>query len=214
MERRIGPWVQRLRRPSRRPGRSQENWPRFGGVWTVPWNEACEEVSVFMAMQWATHADPITAKTASTEILKIVAFENAAFGYHNDTTLRETAKLFTRFYHYDNIELSYDISIDDIRRELASGNVVLLPAAGSLLKNPYFSSPPPYHMVVAVGYDDVSREFIVQEPGTRRGENYRYSYDTLSNAIHDWTGNNATMTTGRKGMIVVRPPTLETVAGE
>lgn len=179
------------------------------GVWSAPWDEACEEVSVFMAVQWAKRATPVTASEASAEILKIVAFENANFGYHNDTTLRETAKLFTRFYQYDNIELSYDISLDDIRAELASGNVILLPVAGSLLENPFFASAPPYHMVVAVGYDDTSREFIVLEPGTKRGANYRYSYDTLWNAIHDWTGSNATITTGRKGMIVVRPATAE-----
>lgn len=179
------------------------------GVWTAPWNEACEEAAVFMAMQWVNRGGTITAKTASAEILRIIAFENATFGYHSDTTLRETAKIFTRLYRYDNIKLSYDITLDDVRRELASGNIVLLPVAGSLLKNPYFATPPPYHMVVAVGYDDSSREIIVQEPGTRRGENYRYAYDILSNAIHDWTGSDATITTGRKGMIVVHPVTAE-----
>lgn len=174
--------------------------------WGPPWNEACEEASVLMAMDWvfgtSVASDP---DMASAAIQNIIAFENKNFGYHNDTALRETAKIISRFYTYSGAEVIYDITIDDVRYELASGNLVILPLAGYLLRNPNFSTAPPYHMVVAVGYDDTAREFIVQEPGTRRGENYRYSYDTLTNTIHDWTGSNVTMTSGRTGMIVVHP---------
>ena len=60
-------------------------------------------------------------------------------------------------------------------------------------------------MVVVRGYDDVAKEFIVNDPGTRFGEGYRYPYATLWAASHDWTGSDATVTAGRKAMIVVEP---------
>jgi hypothetical protein len=39
-------------------------------------------------------------------------------------------------------------------------------------------------MLVIVGYD--SNGFITNDPGTRKGEGYRYSFATLMAAIHDW----------------------------
>ena len=99
-----------------------------------------------------------------------------------------------------------DITVADVRGALAAGNLVLLPAAGKLLGNPYYAQPPLYHMVVVVGYDDEAEEFIVHDPGTRRGKNFRYKYDTLWNAVHDWTGDPKTILGGEKAMIVVAPP--------
>ena len=43
---------------------------------------------------------------------------------------------------------------------------------------------------------------ITNDPGTKRGEGFLYKPEVLLNAIHDWTGSDATMTQGRQVMIV------------
>lgn len=172
------------------------------GDWSSPYDEACEEASVLMAVAWM-RGQTLSAAQADVEILRLVDFENYYFGYNSDTALRETLKLITDYYHYPHARIFYDISIDDIRRALVAGDIVILPVAGALLLNPNYVSPPPYHMVVVKGYDEQARELIVNDPGTRHGEDYRYPYDTLWNAIHDWTGSDKTVMNGRKGMIVV-----------
>lgn len=179
------------------------------GNWSDPYTEACEEASVVMAMAWVRGDEPaggvIAPDQARAEILELIGFETYHFGYQNDTALRETAKLITR-RHRHPAAVFYDITPDTIRSALAAGNIVIVPVAGALLENPYFASPPPYHMLVIHGYDDLTQEFIVNDPGTRLGANYRYPYATLWNAIHDWTGSDATVTQGRRGMIVVAKP--------
>lgn len=173
------------------------------GNWSAPYNEACEEASLAMAMAWV-RGERLAAAGANDEILGQIAYENYHFGYNSDTALRETLKLFTRYYGYQNANVIYDVSDDDIKHELASGNIVIVPVVGTLLNNPYYASPPPYHMLVIRGYDEVAQEFIVNDPGTKRGESFRYPYPTLFNAIHDWTGDEASLLEGPKGMMVVK----------
>lgn len=174
------------------------------GDWSLPFSEACEEAAVLMAVSWAQGVSSLSPAEVTREILEQVAFENYTFGYNQDTGLAETLELFTRHYGYRNAVLRYDIRLDDIRREIAADSVVLVPVAGALLKNSYYISPPPYHMIVLIGYDDVAGEFITNDPGTRYGAGFRYPYGRLWDAVHDWTGSEETILSGRKGMIAVR----------
>lgn len=176
------------------------------GNWFPPFQDACEETSVLMSIAWVRGKAAILPADAEREILEQIAYENYYFGYHRDTALRETLKLLTRHYGYPHARLRYDITLDDIKRELAQGNVVIVPASGTVLNNPSYVNPPLYHMLVVRGYDDIAQEFIVNDPGTKFGAGYRYPYATLWTAIHDWTGSPASVRTGRKGMIVVSPP--------
>lgn len=171
------------------------------GDWSEPYGEACEEASVAMALAWS-RGEALSPIDADSYIRRLVEFENYHFGYNADTALRETLKLITRAGRHKNAILLYDINRDDIRRALADGNIVIAPVAGALLKNPFYSVPPPYHMLVIRGYDDMTQEFITNDPGTKNGEKYRYSYDVLERAIHDWTGSDRTILSGRKGIIV------------
>jgi hypothetical protein len=71
-----------------------------------------------------------------------------------------------------------------------------------MLKNPYYSGDGPwYHMIVVIGYDGTS--FITNDVGTKRGAQYHYTYDTLINAIHDWTGTDDMIATGSKNALVL-----------
>ncbi len=174
------------------------------GDWSQPWQDACEETSVLMAMAWL-RGEPLGPEAVRRQILDLIDWELYHFGYHRDTAIRETAKLFTRYFGYSRVRTAYDITLGDIKRELSAGNLVIVPAAGEVLsrENPYYASPPAYHMVVVRGYDDARAQVIVNDPGTRRGQAFRYSYDLFVEAIHDWTGDEATINGGQAGMVVV-----------
>lgn len=173
------------------------------GDWGEPWQDACEETSVMMAVAWARGFE-LVPDLAASEISNEVAFEKKALGYYRDTNAADTARLFKEFYHYDSITVrDSGVNVGAIKKELAEGNIVIVPLAAAFLKNPYFTSPPLYHMVVIRGYDDATQEFITNEPGTKHGNGFRYSYENLFDAIHDWTGFDGDILKGNKVMIIV-----------
>lgn len=170
--------------------------------WDEPHEEFCEEASVLMAMAYVQDFDLPTPEFADQKLFEIKAFEDKRFGYYKDTTAAETAIIIRELYKYSKVELKNDPTIADIKAAVAAGRLVIVPAAGRLLGNPYFQTPGPlYHMIVVKGYTNDGR-FIVNDPGTRRGANFLYSEATIMNAIHDWrTDQNIEL--GKKVVIIV-----------
>ncbi|MBI4281265.1 C39 family peptidase [Candidatus Uhrbacteria bacterium] len=171
--------------------------------WKQPYQDACEEAAVVMAAAWVQKKS-LTQKIADKMIRELVAYQIKTVGDYKDTNAEQTAKLARDFYKL-NTRVQYDVTHEDIRAELARGNIVIAPMAGQLLKNPYYTRPgPAYHMLVFIGYDDTTKELITNDAGTRRGKKYRYSYATIDKALHDWTGSEKTITKGRSAMIVIK----------
>lgn len=174
--------------------------------WSNPkLSNGCEEASAFMAMSWVRGTD-ITPEKARQEILAISDYEFSNYGVFLDTSTRDTVdRIFKGYYGYQNVELRYDFSIEDIKDELRKGNLVVTPMNGQGLHNPYYTQPGPLrHMLVIIGYDPDSKEFITNDPGTRLGKQYRYPEQTLFNAIHDYaTGDDLPLPPKRTAMIVV-----------
>ena len=107
-----------------------------------------------------------------------------------------------KVYGFKNITVREATSITDIKNEISVGRIVIAPAAGRLLKNPYFTPPGPlYHMVVIRGFDDARSVFVTNDAGTRRGNGLLYPQTVLFNAIHDWNGGDVLH--GKKTVIIV-----------
>ena len=171
--------------------------------WDELHNEACEEASVLIARRYfdGERGGLIDPVDADREIYEIVDWEKANLGKYLDTNAEEVLRILTEKYGR-KARLSTTVTVNSVKKEIAAGHLIIVPAAGQMLPNPYFRSPgPPYHMLVIVGYDD--NEFVTNDVGTRRGEGFRYKHDDLLNAVHDWTGDKSTITSGRKVMIVV-----------
>jgi hypothetical protein len=169
------------------------------GNWDTLHEEACEEASLILVKYWET-GKSLSAQTMEAEIQKMIAWENQN-GYPKDLTAAQEVNLAKSYYNLENVMSSYDVSIDSIKKEIAQNHPVVVPAAGRLLGNPYFTSPGPvYHMLVIIGYDN--NNFIVEDVGTRRGDHYRYNQTVLLGAIHEWNGNPDSINSGRKAMIV------------
>ena len=174
------------------------------GNWAQPWQDACEEAAIIMVISYVKE-EPITRASGNKEILDMIGFQVEKYGGHYDLTVEQAVTLIKDYYIYDKVEARYDIQVEDIKTELAKGNIVIAPMAGRLLNNPYYTPPgPAYHYMLFKGYDDRSGEFIANDCGTKRGRNYRYKYNVAYNVIHDWTGSKKTIDQGRKAIIVVK----------
>lgn len=174
--------------------------------WGQPYQDACEEASVLMVREFyaGNKSSTITSTTANKAILDLVALENKTLGYFIDTTVVETAQFAESMYGYAKSEIIENPTIDQIKMYLNQGNPVIVPAAGRLLKNPYFTAPGPvYHMLVIRGYTK-DKKFIVNDPGTKRGKEYLYSFETVMNAMHDWN-KNGDIVQGRKAILILHP---------
>jgi hypothetical protein len=148
----------------------------------------------------------LTKEIAEQEIQSLVEFENKKLGYYKDTPAQETADIISEFYSLPKIgkelKVVYDFEAQDLKKYLAQGFPIIVPAAGRDLGNPYFTPPGPlYHNLVLVGYDGDT--IITNDPGTKRGESYEYNIDVLYNAIHDFPGTPEDIKQGRRAMIVV-----------
>ena len=171
------------------------------GNWASPWQDFCEEASVVMAAHFVWGL-PITPEIADLEMQLIRKYEEFVFGRYKDTSVDATASILKNLYGFKNITVKKIASTGDIKKEITAGNIVIVPAAGRMLKNPNFRGPGPlYHMLVVHGFDDVRDVFISHDPGTRNGKNFSYNQTSLFNAIHDW--NYGDVMRGEKKMIVV-----------
>lgn len=178
-------------------------------VWDDLHNEACEEASMLMADAYIRRK-PLNAHLMEQGILNLVKWQNQN-GYTVDVTAAETVKILSDYFQLSS-RLITNPTVADIRAELEAGRIIIVPAAGRRLGNPNFRQPGPlYHMLVIRGYDPARDEFITNDPGTRKGEKYRYKTSVFLAANHDWPKpgktkddvTDAEMEAGAKVMIVV-----------
>lgn len=177
------------------------------GQWSEPtYQNACEEASILMAHLWIDNIKSISKEEATKEIKDMADFEDRTFGTNVDLSTPDTAKLMEEYYNYANIEVKTNIIADDIIRELKNGNLVIVPANGQKLNNPFYTPPgPTEHKLLIKGYDFKTNEFITNDCGTRHGENYRYPKQVLYDAIREYpTGNKEPITSVQKIMIIIK----------
>jgi len=168
--------------------------------------DGCEEAAVAMAMAWVGGEKNISKKDWRLRILILSGFENRKYGEYRDVALRDmVAWLFNDYFNYRQAEVKAVEKAGDILGELEKGKVVLTPMDGRALKNPNFTGVgPERHMILIKGYDYQTKEFITNDPGTRNGENYRYSEKIILGAIRNYkTGHKLPFGPLKKEMIVV-----------
>jgi hypothetical protein len=173
------------------------------GDWSEPWQDACEEAAIIMAMHYVK-GEQIDKVSGKAEILALVGYQQKKYGGHYDLTVKTAAKLLQDYYSFGNYVILNTVTIKDIKQEVEKGNLVIVPADGRLLGNRFYHQPgPPYHYLVIKGFDDRSGEFITNDAGTKRGANFRYKYGVVMNAIHDWAGSRKNILDGPKNALVI-----------
>ncbi|MEK7496957.1 MAG: C39 family peptidase [Patescibacteria group bacterium] len=167
--------------------------------WDALHQEACEEASMIMVAEYFKQNKKLQlpADYAEKEILKLVTWEEKNV-YTMDVTASEVVKILKDYFNLEAKVVPYNVSV--LRAALLKKQPVLIPAAGRKLGNPYFHRPGPlYHMLVIKGFQ--GNEFITNDPGTKRGENFRYTEKILNKAVHDWNGG--AVDKGEQVMIII-----------
>jgi len=158
-----------------------------------------------MAMSWVRGILE-TKEQAKIDIAVITQFEDKTYGSAVDRSAADTAGLLKDYYGYQNVEVRSEIGSQDIKTEISRGNLIIVPINGQILKNPFYTPPgPEHHMIVIIGYDVSSDEFITNDIGTRHGEKYRYGAARLGAALQDYpTGDHLPSVPGATAMIIIK----------
>lgn len=173
--------------------------------WDELHEESCEEASIVMVKYFLDKKN-LSTQIAEKEIQDLVKFQIKKYGDYKDSNAEQTARLYSDFYGQPEDDLKmkviYNFERNDLKRYLARGYPIIIPAAGRLLGNPNFTAPGPlYHNLVLIGYEGDT--IIANDPGTKRGHGYKYDIDVLYKAIHDFTGKKSDIEKGEKAMIVL-----------
>lgn len=168
-------------------------------------HEGCEEATAFMAVRWARGQD-IERAEAREQIISASRYEESQLGFYEDTSVQDTARYILKdYFGFSNYRVRKGVSVTDIIKEMRDGRVVIIGVEGRELGNPNFPGIKPFrHMLLVIGYDSERDMFITHDPGTRNGENYRYSPETLSHALLDYpSGYREPVMPNRTGLIAV-----------
>lgn len=169
--------------------------------WDAYHEDACEEAAIIMVKYYLDKKN-LSKEDADREIMSLIDFEIKNYGGYIDSDTKQMMDMSKKFYGITNMKAVYDFKKEDIKKYLALGKPIIIPAAGRLLGNPNFKNPGPlYHALVLTGYN--GDWIITNDPGTRKGEDYRYKIDVLYKAIHDFPGDKNNIEQGRKAMIVL-----------
>lgn len=156
------------------------------GKWVQPFKDACEETSLLMVEAFYNHTIFTDKQETRKKIEALVDLEDKMFGFNEDTDAKIIARMINDFMPFE-AHVADDPTVEMIKKEIDAERLVIVPANGRLLPNPYFKNPGPlYHVIVIVGYDNIRKEFITNDPATRHGKNFRYAFDTLMRANADW----------------------------
>jgi hypothetical protein len=171
--------------------------------WDELHNEACEEASSLMADAYFSGRteSTLTPEYAEKEIAKLTDWQKQNFGYYLDISTAEMAVMTNKVYGLKTKVIQFP-SAEDIKRQIAAGNLVVFSANGQKLGNPNYKQPGPiHHMLLIKGYDKTG--FITNDSGTKKGLNYAYDYDTLKNAAADWDHSKKTVDESEKLAIII-----------
>ncbi len=169
--------------------------------WGMPWQEACEEASLILAYYY-TQNKPLTKEEFKQHVWGLVEWQEEHYKDYIHTSTEQNAEMLRGYFKYDNFEIVDDPTIEDMKRALAAGYPIVAPFAGRVLVNPFFTAPGPYYHVIAIkGYDE--KNFITNDVGTRRGENFIYSYENTMSALHDYDPDKDILE-GAKNMIIMK----------
>ncbi len=179
----------------------------FGDWNDIRQSEGCEEASVLMAVKHFRQQN-FNLNQSRDEILSMYNLQTTKYWTAHDTSANDTYNwLFKDYYNYHSVELVDDVDSSDIIEALQSGYLVVLPVNARQLSNPNYTDPGPLqHTILVHGYDTENDQFITHDPGTQSGANYRYSRQTIDNAIYDYVSGDLTYLPDRtKKMIIVKP---------
>ncbi|MFA6466703.1 MAG: C39 family peptidase [Patescibacteria group bacterium] len=170
------------------------------GNWDQPYQDACEEASLLMVDYYYQAKKMPSQEAVETILSSMVSWQEENWGGHHNLPIAKLAEYIRLFYDY-RVEVVENVTVSQLKDFLNEGRPIIVPADGHKLANPFFSGDgPDYHMLVIKGY--VDNNFITNDPGTRRGEDFVYSSQNMMDSIFDWDTKKSSAT-GPKNVLVL-----------
>ncbi|MBI2635405.1 MAG: C39 family peptidase [Parcubacteria group bacterium] len=181
------------------------------GIFTGPWKNACEEASISMVEGYYLGKKTVGLKEAEEFMMMLFEKQDLLHGSNSNSDAARTAEMINKFSSYGAL-IKENPTIEEIKSEINQGRPVLTPNYGFGLKNlniPFLLSGSSYHMVVVIGYNDETREFITNDSGDgKTGASYRYGYDLFMNTVRDYDYSTNTVTGPSRAIFTFRKAAL------
>lgn len=159
------------------------------GIWKGTWINGCEEASITMVEKYYKMQDTVSVADAKEFMLMLFEAQNKLYGSNANSDAERTNKIINDYTGYNGAVID-NPTTDDIKKELQEGRPVISFHRGFDLKNkniPFLATGSSFHVLVIVGYDDITGEFITQDNGDPvSGVHHRYEYSLFMNSIHDY----------------------------
>ena len=159
------------------------------GIFAGSWKNACEEASIAMVEGYYSGKETIPINEAVKFMEMLFEKQNILYGSNSNSDAAITAEIINKYSSYGAF-IKENPTIEEIKSEIDEGRPVITPNYGFGLKNPnipFLASGSSYHMVVVIGYNDKTREFITNDSGDgKTGAGYRYGYDLFMATVRDY----------------------------
>ncbi len=159
------------------------------GNFSGNWKDACEEASMIMVEKYYSGIKAVSISEAKNAMQKLFDYQDKIYGSNHNSDAVRTTEIIKNVLSY-NAEIKTNPTIRNIKNQIINKQPVISLHYGFDLKNPnipFAVNGSYYHMMVVVGYDDKTSEFIVHDDGDQKnGANYRYGYDLFMNSLHDY----------------------------
>jgi peptidase C39-like protein len=177
------------------------------GSWTGPWKNGCEEASIAMIENYYLGEKDPTIKESMDYMMALFEKQNNIWNSNADADTHRTDILINDYTQY-NSNIIENPTIEQIKKELQQKRPVISYHYGKDLQNPnipFLSTGSYFHVIVIIGYNDITNEFITHDNGDiKTGEKHRYKYDVIMNSLHDFDFTTRT-TTGPPRVIFTYP---------
>lgn len=159
------------------------------GLWTGPWKNACEEASMVMVDSFYRGEKSVATDEAKKQMVILFSYQDKTWGSNANSDVARTVDIIRSQLGF-GAWIKEGSTTEDIKAEIAAGHPVILPVNGKELGNPnipFLATGSYYHMLVVIGYDDVTGEFITNDDGDEKaGAGRRYKYSSLMASVHDY----------------------------
>ncbi len=160
------------------------------GSWKSPWINACEEASMVMVDGFYSGKESVEPADAAKKMRELFVYQNDIWGSNANSDADRTLKIIEDNFTTYGARAVINPTIDGIKAELRARHPVISLHYGKDLQNkniPFATYGSYYHMLVIIGYDDETQEFITNDDGDMKtGAGHRYGYDLLMHSLHDY----------------------------
>lgn len=152
--------------------------------------ESCEEAALLMVLYHLVGRREVNRDKIHDQLVDMIDWQMQNWGIHKDLHADSVKMLATGYFGFadEEIQIIRNASEDTLKSLIAQGFPVIIPTAGRMLGNPYFTPPGPiYHMVVVTGY--TPDRVITNDIGTKRGKDFSYSWKIFTAASRNESGD-------------------------